>query len=254
MKQYFRKIRYFIKNIQSIARFRLINFLSLEQGIMFRAANLIAAEKVEGDYIEFGVYTGGSFIEAFNTLQHAFGPFQKIHGERTLEDIKELTRLWSKIRFFAFDSFQGLPDIEGIDKNGKDFVKGKYLCSEKKFLKNLSNAGVLMEKVNVVSGWYENTCIKETRDKLSLKKAAIIHIDCDLYTSTKVALKFIEPLLTDGTIIIFDDWFCFKGNPNLGEQKAFWEWQEKIADWIFVEYQKIGPWTNSFIATKRILN
>ncbi len=254
MNRYFDKITSLLRNVKSAIRFKLINFLSLEHGIMFKTANLIAAEKVEGDYLEFGVYSGGSFIEAFNTLKHAFGPFQKIHGERTKEDVKELNRLWSNMRFFAFDSFEGLPNLEGIDKHGKDFTKGKYYCSEKDFLKNLEKAGVAMEKVNIVAGLFEKTCGNETIEKYSIKKAAVVHIDCDLYLSTKTALNFITPLLTDGTIIIFDDWFCFRGNPNLGEQRAFFEWQKETPDWFFIEYQRTGPWTNSFIATKRTLN
>lgn len=254
MIKFIRLCVHFFKDFKSALRFRFINFVSLEQGIMFKTANLIAAEKVEGDYLEFGVYSGGSFIEAFNTLKHAFGPYQKIHGERTQEDIQELNRLWNNMRFFAFDSFEGLPNIEGIDKHGKDFAKGKYYCSETNFLKNLSKAGVAMEKVSVVSGLFEKTCIKDTKDKFAIKKAAIVHIDCDLYASTKTALEFIAPLLTDGTIIIFDDWFCFRGNPNLGEQRAFLEWREIMVGWLFIEYQRTGPWTNSFIATKRILN
>lgn len=251
MNRYFHKLTNFLKNAKSAIRFRLIHFLSLEQGIMFKTANLIAAEKVEGDYIEFGVYSGGSFIEAFNTLKHAFGPHQKIHGERTKKDEDEMKRIWDKMRFIAFDSFQGLPQLDGIDKEAHDFEKGKYSCSEEIFRKNIKNRGVSLNKVIVVPGLFNDTCTKDTIEKYNIKKVAIVHIDCDLYSSTKIALEFIKPLITDGTIIIFDDWFCFRGNPNLGEQRAFFEWKESMPDWIFSEYQKAGPWTNSFIANKR---
>lgn len=77
---------------------------------------------------------------------------------------------------------------------------------------------------------------------------SIIHVDCDLYSSAKTVLEFVKPLLVDGTIIIFDDWYCFRGNPNLGEQRAFNEWRATMPDWSFTQYQKEGPWRNSFIA------
>ncbi|MBS1683197.1 MAG: hypothetical protein JSS76_00470 [Bacteroidetes bacterium] len=254
MKKVLQYIYYFINDIKSGARFRLINFLSLEQGILYKTANLIAAEKIEGDYLEFGVYSGGSFIEAYSVLKHAFGPHQKIHGERTEQDVAELNRIWGNMRFFAFDSFQGLPDLEGIDKEARDFAKGKYTCPEDVFCKNLTKAGVPLTKVIRVAGLFQETCISETIERYEIKKAAVIHIDCDLYTSTKTALEFVKPLLVDGTIIIFDDWFCFRGNPNLGEQKAFNEWQKSLPDWIFSEYQRTGPWTVSFIASRRVIN
>lgn len=61
----------------------------------------------------------------------------------------------------------------------------------------------------------------------------------------------MKPLLTDGTIIMLDNWYCFRGNPNYGEQNAFYEWRESMSDWIITEYQKEGPWRNSFIVNKR---
>ena len=169
MNRYFHKLTNFLKNAKSAIRFRLIHFLSLEQGIMFKTANLIAAEKVEGDYIEFGVYSGGSFIEAFNTLKHAFGPHQKIHGERTKKDEDEMKRIWDKMRFIAFDSFQGLPQLDGIDKEAHDFEKGKYSCSEEIFRKNIKNRGVSLNKVIVVPGLFNDTCTKDTIEKYNIK-------------------------------------------------------------------------------------
>ena len=54
-------------------------------------------------------------------------------------------------------------------------------------------------------------------------KAAVIYVDCDLYKSTVPVLKFIVPFLQRGTIIVFDDWNCFYGDPELGERKAWSE-------------------------------
>ena len=78
-------------------------------------------------------------------------------------------------------------------------------------------------------------------------------IDVDYYKSTVEVLSFIEPLLNDGTIIIFDDWFNYKGHPNRGEQKAFREWCQKPEvkqKWLISEYLKDNAWRNSFIINK----
>ncbi len=229
----------------------IVNKLSVEHSIIYKAANIIAAEKIEGDYIEFGVYSGGSFKDAYYALKGVFSPYQKYHDQRSPADTEKITRIWENMRFFAFDSFRGLPAPNSLDSESKDFAKGKYSCTQDEFHRNLARDGVPLEKVVTIDGFFEDTCNSETIEKYGMKTASIIHIDCDYYASAKVALDFVKPLLTDGTVIIFDDWFCFRGNPNLGEQRAFQEWTATLPDWIFTEYQKAGPWSNSFIANKR---
>lgn len=232
----------------------LHNVRLLEHTMIYKAASIIAAEKVEGDYVEFGVYSGGSFIQSYHVIRRLFGLRQKPSGpERSKKDKLEIKQLWEKMRFFAFDSFQGLPEPEDIDRQSRDFVKGKYKCSEKTFRKNLARSGVSSQKVVSVKGLFEETCRPETIAQHAMERAAIIHVDCDLYSSAKIALEFVKPLLVDGTIIIFDDWYCFRGNPDFGEQRAFNEWIATMPDWSFTQYQKEGPWGNSFISNRRNL-
>jgi O-methyltransferase len=53
--------------------------------------------------------------------------------------------------------------------------------------------------------------------------------------------------LQTGTVIAFDDWFCFKGDPGKGEQRAFREWLEKNSAFDAIEFHKFGWSGNSFI-------
>ena len=233
-----------------LARFVDIGIIGSDDIIVQKAANIMAAEKVEGDYLEFGVFAGSSFIRSYKIIKNVFEQHQKINAGRTGTDAAEIKKIWDKMRFFAFDSFQGLPEISGCDIQTSDFSEGKWASTEKVFMKNIDMAGIPAEKVVTVAGWFEETCKNETRLKLNMKKASIVNIDCDLYASAKAALNFVGPLLTDGTVIVFDDWYCFRGNPKLGEQRAFNEWRETMVGWIFTEYQKEGPWKNSFIASR----
>ena len=241
----------FVKNFLRPFRKFSSNFVSIvnENSIVRKAAWILAAEKVEGDYLEFGVYDGGSIIQAQHEMEEAFREQMTEGGGRTREAANEIREIWSKMRFFAFDSFQGLPEIEGIDAKGSDFEEGTWSYNEEGFRRNLSKSGFTMSSLVTVPGWFEETCNEQTKLEHNMKKAAVVHIDCDLYSSTKTVLTFIESLLVDGTVIIFDDWYNFKGNPNLGEQRAFAEWSEDMTDWAFVQYQKEGPWRNSFIAS-----
>jgi hypothetical protein len=90
--------------------------------------------------------------------------------------------------------------------------------------------------VHLVPGFYDEVLTPSLRQTLDLQAAAIVHVDCDLYKSTKTVLDFITPVLQDGTIIIFDDWFHYRGHPHRGEQKAFGEWREQHPEWLVGEF------------------
>jgi len=77
--------------------------------------------------------------------------------------------------------------------------------------------------------------------------AAVVHIDCDLYESTKTVLDALTPTLQDGTVVLFDDWFHYRGNPNKGEARAFHEFLENHDEWRAQPYQTYGTFCNSFV-------
>jgi len=180
-----------------------------------------------GDYLEFGVFKGDTFIIAYRFAQKF--------------KIKSMN-------FYAFDSFQGLPEIKGIDSNGfAHFNEGEFACSINEFKKNISEKGVDLNKVKIIQGWYNEVLNNKTKKELPIKKAAVIMIDCDLYESTISVLNFIADYLQDGTIIMLDDWFCFRGNPNKGEQRAFREWLENNPSITATEFHKYCTESISFI-------
>jgi O-methyltransferase len=158
----------------------------------------VVEAKVEGDFLEFGVYRGGSFSIFWDTARRL--------------------RL-DKMRFFAFDSFAGLPEAEG-----PIWKPGMFACSREVFTAHMYKAGVDLRRVEIVEGFYDKTLHAETKRAHGLKKAAAIHVDADLYSSTKLVLAFVEDLVGKGTVLLFDDWHSFEGNETCGEPKAFSEW------------------------------
>lgn len=75
--------------------------------IVYKAAHIIATDKIEGDYLEFGVFSGTSFLHAYKTIRKVFDLFKTPNGVATGKYCRERQELWKKMRFFAFDSFQG---------------------------------------------------------------------------------------------------------------------------------------------------
>ena len=51
---------------------------------------------------------------------------------------------------------------------------------------------------------------------------AIVHMDCDLYASSKTVLELIGPRLVPGTVMVFDDYFNYP-NWQAHEFRAFQE-------------------------------
>ena len=151
-------------------------------------------------------------------------------------------------RYFGFDSFEGIPEIKGKDIGGA-FAKGDYAASRSKVTEYLKRQEIDLTRVQLVEGWYEDTCTEETRTKFGLEKARVIHIDCDLYESTVTALNFITPLVQTGTIIMFDDYFHFHGDRRKGEACAFREWLERNPQIVATEFMRDLPWRNSYILT-----
>lgn len=181
---------------------------------------------LDGDYLEFGVWEGADFIRAYHFAQQL-----KL----------------SSMRFYAFDSFSGLPEIKGTDIEQKVFKKGDFSCDVNNFKRNLVRGGVNLDKVTIVPGLFQNTLTEEIKKKLPIRKAAVIWIDCDLYESTVPILEFITDYLQNGSLIVFDDWFMFGGRPDRGEQRAFNEWLAKNPSFRAIPYRKAGWRINSFI-------
>jgi O-methyltransferase len=127
-------------------------------------------QQIEGDILEAGVYKGGSA----RLLATAF-PNKKI---------------------FLFDSFEGMTENDlheaGFHKKG-DF-SDTSLESVKLYLNDLPNC-------NFYKGW-----LPESANILTDEKFCFIHLDMDLYQSTKTGLELFWPRLNEGGIMVLDDW------------------------------------------------
>lgn len=101
-----------------------------------------------GDYLEFGVYRGRAFLGAY-----------KYANKYNFENM----------RFYAFDSFQGLPEIKGKDANNNHFHKGQYSCSKEDFQKILLNSKVNMKRVEIIPGFFENSLNQNLKKSLQMQ-------------------------------------------------------------------------------------
>jgi O-methyltransferase len=215
-------------------------------GALRTGASFVAWNQVEGDYLEFGVFRGASFAEAFRMVEQQ----RRVVAHDEMQKSPEFVRwLAAKPRYFAFDSFEGLPDGEAARQS--DYGAGAYACSEAQFRANIAASGTDLSRVITVPGMYDKSLVPAVKSQHQLRRAAMIMIDCDLYESTVPVLDFITDLVGQGTIIIFHDWFRFKGDPRQGEQRACSEWLARNPQLELIEYWREGPQAMSFLVNLR---
>jgi O-methyltransferase len=226
---------------------------ALRDHLFWKAGALLTGGFVKGDYLEFGVYRGESLALAYEAISQAFIDTTALNQWNNEEECAARVKLWEAMRFVAFDSFEGLPETVGDDTYTGAFTGGRFRCSEPHFRENLRRAGVPDAKVVTVPGFFDKTLNEETIVRHQLHAAAIVNVDCDLYASARPVLDFVTPLLVDGSVLIFDDWFHFRGRPDMGERRALDEWSRAHPEITLTEYYKSGPWSNSFIVNTRAI-
>lgn len=114
-------------------------------------------------------------------------------------------RLFARYRFmYGFDSFKGLPTDwrEG-------YPQGMFACEPPDIL-----------NTTLIKGEFADT-VPAFMSSICAQPVGFVHIDCDLYASAAQALT-IAPLLVDGAIILFDEYYNYDGWED-HEHKALWD-------------------------------
>jgi len=185
------------------------------------AAFFVRESKIGGAYFEFGVASGRSAISAIRAhrRENAFSVYP----------------------FLLFDSYEGLPELQGTDRGSAQFRKGDFAYGVEKVLANLRQHGVYDEqRVHLVPGWFEHTLPAFPAAELGVTRAAVVHVDVDLHTSCATVLDFIEPFLQVGTVMLFDDWNVFRASRHHGERLATAEWLARHPRWQLNEFASYG--------------
>jgi O-methyltransferase len=188
--------------------------------------------KLDGsDYMEFGLFKGYSFWYA----QHL--------ADR--HDMKSM-------RFFGFDSFKGLPAPSDIDATPQNvFYEGQYSCGKSDVIRNLDSKGVDWSRTHLVDGFFNESLVPSLKKKYDMKSVSIVLIDCDLYTSTRDVMYFLEGLIENNTILMFDDWNCFDGDENKGQRRAVREYLDRSTGWWLEDWFSYGDYGQVFVAKER---
>jgi len=129
------------------------------------------AKRFEGqpiDYLEFGVWQGDSIRQWASLNSHP------------------------ETRLFGFDSFEGLPEDWDRSMSAGTFdVQGVLPKIDDK-------------RVSFVKGWFQDT-LPGFLAQYKRQDRLVVNIDADLHSSTLYCLVKLDPIITPGTIVIFDE-------------------------------------------------
>lgn len=169
----------------------------------------VIANGIPGDFIETGVWRGGTTI-FMRALLEARGVPDR--------------RVW------VADSFEGLPepDAEKFPKEAKAFASkamtedfGRLAVSREEVEANFARFGVLDERVKFLKGWF-----KDTLPTAPIERLAVMRLDGDYYESTMDALTNLYDKLSPGGYVVVDDYgedhwtYCAKAVDEFRQQRG----------------------------------
>lgn len=166
---------------------------------LLQALDHVKANSIEGACIECGVWKGGN-LALMSKYSEYIGLNTKVIG---------------------FDTFDGMPDADGIDVDlfGNSAVKMMATSKKDENTTNIHAYASLSQvernlkflgakNIFLVQGLVEDTLQMSGNvpDKIS-----VLRLDTDWYSSTKFELEFLYPRLQRGGVLVVDDYGHFQG-------------------------------------------
>lgn len=139
---------------------------------------------VAGDFVECGVYKGGSAAVLGYEVQ------------RSRTD----RHLW------LYDAFAGMPPAGAQDDGPSHEIVGKFVGSELKVRRAMRRLEVDPNRFTVVTGWYEATMPVARPQSI-----ALLHVDCDFYDPVRLVLETLYPRVVPGGYVVLNDYGAFQG-------------------------------------------
>lgn len=194
---------------------------------LYQAVKYIQENNIEGDFVECGVWKGGSCMMMAYMLVNMGIMSRKIYLYDTFEGMSEPTEL---------DKVAGGSDASKLlEKEDKDDPTSVWCYSTiEEVTKNVESTGFPTTNFIFVKGKVEDTIPQTIPSKI-----ALLRLDTDWYESTLHELKHLYHLLVRNGILIIDDF-------------GFWEGAKKAVMQYFSE-KKIFPIINRIDDTGRII-
>jgi hypothetical protein len=187
-------------------------------------ARQFQAVQASAEFADEHMRMAKSYSDKFALLKAAIGQttIKDLYCEFGVYRAKTLNFIPSLVpgAVHGFDSFEGLPEDW---KQGHE--KGTF---------SLEAPPQVRSNVQLHKGWFENT-LPAFREQHP-KEVAFVHVDADLYSSTRTVFDLLGNSIVAGTMIVFDEFFNYPGW-HKGEYKAFMEFcEERQAEVLYLGF------------------
>lgn len=169
-----------------------------------KAHYLSAIEETEGDYLEFGVFTGSSFC----------------HSLRCCRKLRRFDPKLAETTFWGFDSFAGFGPLEKEDSH--PFYTDQNFETTLSKVERRVRRCAKDQPFRLIPGLFAES-LTGGAAPMGIERARLVFIDSDTHASAKLALTFCAPLLRQGSFIVLDDYFAWRGREDRGVRRAFRE-------------------------------
>lgn len=172
---------------------------SLERVIALSdSIHYISQNKIDGDFVECGVWKGGSIMAMILTLQKLCDENRKIWLYDTFEGMTAPKQEDKK--------FDGTSASELLNEDRERKTNVWAVSHLEDVINNISSLSYPENQLKYVKGPVDETLNMEIPDKISL-----LRLDTDWYESTKIELEILFPKLVKGGVLIIDDYGHWKG-------------------------------------------
>lgn len=179
---------------------------------LYKATEYIIKNNIQGDFVECGVWRGGSTMVILKTLQKFNVNDRKVWLFDTYEGMNAPTEDDKD-----FNNLNASTQLKQSKKNEESIIWAYATLDDVKH--NIALTGYSSENIHFIKGKVEDTL----PNNHYFNSCSLLRLDTDWYESTKIELEHFYPLLQTKGIMIIDDYGHWQGC-----RKAVDEYFEKI--------------------------
>jgi len=167
---------------------------------LYKSVEYIVKSGIAGDFVECGVWKGGSAMVIAHTL-HSLGNTDR--------------------KIYLYDTFEGMPEPDVRDTKIRTGASGNMLWKSKQEDGGWCNISIDEVKKNVFTTPFPKGNfifvrgkVEDTIPKNIPKDVALLRLDTDWFSSTYHEFKHLFPLVNVGGVIMIDDYGSWSGSKD----------------------------------------